>query len=236
MSASGPAGQDGGGSKESNKKAKKDLEVSAYEKELQKQNKFKSEKKLTTEGGKSVLTQENKNQFTDLTKENLNPQEDNYQKNKLDNYQIQNSDAPGLIGSILNLTKGARQKSFEVNRNYFQKNVVGKGNFKNTFEDYETYIKGRGAGTLDAMGRTISNQGGNDNNNQPVIIKKNVGGKTIQTTEAKVAEDKKEATQYDERVTKKKGRSKNILTSKQGIMKTSADYSLGKKSLLGQVV
>ena len=236
MSASGPAGQDGGGSKESNKKAKKDLEVSAYEKELQKQNKFKSEKKLTTEGGKSVLTQENKNQFTDLTKENLNPQEDNYQKNKLDNYQIQNSDAPGLIGSILNLTKGARQKSFEVNRNYFQKNVVGKGNFKNTFEDYETYIKGRGAGTLDAMGRTISNQGGNDNNNQPVIIEKNVGGKTIQTTEAKVAEDKKKATQYDERVTKKKGRSKNILTSKQGVMKTSADYSLGKKSLLGQVV
>ena len=236
MSASGPAGQDGGGSKESNKKAKKDLEVSAYEKELQKQNKFKSEKKLTTEGGKSVLTQENKNQFTDLTKENLNPQEDNYQKNKLDNYQIQNSDAPGLIGSILNLTKGARQKSFEVNRNYFQKNVVGKGNFKNTFEDYETYIKGRGAGTLDAMGRTISNQGGNDNNNQPVIIKKNVGGKTIQTTEAKVAEDKKEATLYDPRKTKKKGMTKNILTSKQGVMKTAADYSLGKKSLLGQVV
>ena len=236
MSASGPAGQDGGGSKESNKKAKKDLEVSAYEKELQKQNKFKSEKKLTTEGGKSVLTQENKNDFTDLTKENLNPQEDNYQKNKLDNYQIQNSDAPGLIGSILNLTKGARQKSFEVNRNYFQKNVVGKGNFKNTFEDYETYIKGRGAGTLDAMGRTISNQGGNDNNNQPVIIEKNVGGKTVQTTEAKIEEDKKKITKYDERQTKKKGRKKNILTSSQGVMKTSADYSLGKKSLLGQVV
>ena len=28
----------------------------------------------------------------------------------------------------------------------------------------------------------------------------------------------------------------NILTSSKGIMKTSADYSLGKKSLLGQVV
>ena len=94
---------------------------------------------------------------------------------------------------------------------------------------------------LDAKGYTRetptgNNNDGNDNNNQPVIVKKNVGGKTIQTTEAKVAEDKKEATQYDERVTKKKGRSKNILTSKQGIMKTSADYSLGKKSLLGQVV
>ena len=42
--------------------------------------------------------------------------------------------------------------------------------------------------------RTISNQGGNDNNNQPVIVQKNVGGKTVQTTEAKVEEDKKEAT------------------------------------------
>ena len=67
MSASGPAGQDGGGSKESNKKAKKDLEVSAYEREIEKQNKLKSQKQLTTEGGGSVLTQQTKNQFTDLT-------------------------------------------------------------------------------------------------------------------------------------------------------------------------
>ena len=29
---------------------------------------------------------------------------------------------------------------------------------------------------------------------------------------------------------------KNILTSKQGVTQTAADYSLGKKSLLGQVV
>jgi len=94
---------------------------------------------------------------------------------------------------------------------------------------------------LDAKGYTRetptgNNNGGNDNNNQPVIVEKNVGGQTVQTTEAKVEEDKKKATQYDERITKKKGRSKNILTSKQGVMKTSADYSLGKKSLLGQVV
>ena len=47
MGASGPSGQDGGGSKESNKKAKKDLEVSAYEREIEKQNKLKSQKQLT---------------------------------------------------------------------------------------------------------------------------------------------------------------------------------------------
>ena len=95
----------------------------------------------------------------------------------------------------------------------------------------------RNAGLTDAYGNVNPNFGQDKgNNNQPVIVQKNVGGKTVQTTEAKVEEDKKEATQYDERVTKKKGRSRNILTSKQGVMKTSADYSLGKKSLLGQVV
>ena len=94
---------------------------------------------------------------------------------------------------------------------------------------------------LDAKGYTIetptgNNNGGNDNNNQPVIVQKNVGGQTVQTTEAKVAEDKKEATKYDKRVTKKKGRNENLLTSAKGVTKTAADYSLGKKSLLGQVV
>ena len=34
---------------------------------------------------------------------------------------------------------------------------------------------------------------------------------------------------------KKKGRSQSIMTSTKGVTKTSSDYSLGKKSLLGQV-
>jgi hypothetical protein len=34
---------------------------------------------------------------------------------------------------------------------------------------------------------------------------------------------------------KKKGRSQSIMTSSQGVTKTSANYSLGKKSLLGRV-
>jgi len=97
---------------------------------------------------------------------------------------------------------------------------------------------------LDAKGYTRetptgNNNGGNDNNNQPaepVIVQKNVGGQTVQTTEAKVAEDKKEATLYDPRKTKKKGRNQNLLTSAKGVTKVSSDYSLGKKSLLGQVV
>jgi len=139
----------------------------------------------------------------------------------------------GIIGSV---TKPFREKSLEVNTKFFNEKVVPAGKIKKG-TTYESYMKDRLAGKTDAYGNVNPNFGQDKgNNNQPVIIQKNVGGQTVQTTEAKVEEDKKEATQYDERVTKKKGRSKNILTSKQGVMKTSADYSLGKKSLLGQVV
>jgi hypothetical protein len=95
---------------------------------------------------------------------------------------------------------------------------------------------------LDAKGYTKetptgNNNNGNDNNNQPaepVIVQKNIGGQTVQTTEAKVAEEKKDK-EYDARQTKKKGRKKNILTSAKGVTKTSSDYSLGKPTLLGMV-
>ena len=98
---------------------------------------------------------------------------------------------------------------------------------------YKGYKDSRRSGATDFYGRDIIGGDGGGNNNQPVIVQKNVGGKTVQTTEAKIEEEKKE---YDSRQTKKKGRNKNILTSQRGVMKTSPDYSLGKKSLLGQVV
>ena len=153
-----------------------------------------------------------------------------------------------IISPALNILKGPLKAGTKVNRDFFTDKVLGSKNFKGMSKKdflnktemqqemiYGDYMKGRQLGKTDAYGNTIS-QNNNDNNNQPVIVKKNVGGKTIQTTEAKVAEDKKEATLYDPRKTKKKGMTKNILTSKQGVMKTAADYSLGKKSLLGQVV
>ena len=235
MGASGPSGQDGGGSKESNKKAKKDLEVSAYEREIEKQ-KEKERQQANVEIGLGESSNK-KNQFTDLTKENLNPQEDNYQQNELENYQIKDSDAPGVIGAILNLTKGARQKSFEVNRDYYQKNVVGKGDYKNTFEDYERYITGRSQGNLDAMGRTITQRddGGNNQPAQETIIKKNIGGSEIKTTQAKIDEQRAKDDEYDIRKVKKQGRKRYTLTSSKGVTQVSSDYSLGKKSLLGTV-
>ena len=98
-------------------------------------------------------------------------------------------------------------------------------------------MKDRLDGKITASGNV--NPGyGRDRDNNIQTQKVTAGGQTILTKtktpeETKVAEEKKE---YDARQTKKKGRRKNTLTSSQGVMKTSADYSLGKKSLLGQVV
>ena len=84
-----------------------------------------------------------------------------------------------------------------------------------------------------------SNDGGsNDNNTQPVIIKKNIGGSTIQTTAPTTSEvSQSEAANADAAAlkVKKRGRSQSIMTSSQGVTKKSADYSLGKSSLLGKV-
>ena len=95
---------------------------------------------------------------------------------------------------------------------------------------------------LDGLGYSERNntnndndRGGNDQPVEPVIVKKNIGGTEVQTTQAKIDEDKKDST-YDVRKVKKKGKSQNILTSSKGVTTVSSDYSLGKKSLLGQVV
>jgi len=112
----------------------------------------------------------------------------------------------GVIGSV---TKPFRDATEKVNRKFYNEKVVPAG--KSKAPDYETYMKDRLAGKTDAYGNPTPNQGGNDNNNQPVIVQKNVGGKTEQTTEAKVAENKKEATQYDPRKTKKKVETKTYL-------------------------
>ena len=90
---------------------------------------------------------------------------------------------------------------------------------------------------LDGLGysKEPGNVGGgrDDNNNQPaqpVIVKKNIGGTEVQTTEAKLAEEKSESDKYDMRKTKKKGRRLTILTSSAG---ASGNIILGKPTLLG---
>jgi hypothetical protein len=92
---------------------------------------------------------------------------------------------------------------------------------------------------LDAKGYTRETPTGNDNDrggqDQPSkIITKNIGGTEVQTTQAKIDDQRAKDNEYDIRKVKKRGR-KNILTSSKGVTTVSSDYSLGKRSLLGSV-
>jgi hypothetical protein len=94
---------------------------------------------------------------------------------------------------------------------------------------------------LDGLGYSERNntnndndRGGNDQSVEPVIVKKNIGGTEVQTTQAKIDNQRAKDNEYDIRKVKKRGR-KNILTSSKGVTTVSSDYSLGKRSLLGSV-
>ena len=140
------------------------------------------------------------------------------------------------VSQFLDIT-GIGEKTFNVNKEYYSKNVIGKTNPKTgqayggTVEDFKTYMRGRGSGELDAMGRTI-NRSDNDGGGR-VIIEKKVGGSTILTetkTEAEKTAEAKEDAEYDARKTKRRGRRRTILTSQTG---ATGNLQLGKRSLLG---
>jgi hypothetical protein len=155
-----------------------------------------------------------------------------------DNYKYTKKFTPSILGMTLNVT-GLAEKGFYANKSYYEKNVMGKNNFTKSIDSYKDYMKKRGSGEIDAMGRPIVDfrSGGNDGNTQPGITK-NIGGSTIQTTAPTTAEvSQSEAANADAAAlkVKKRGRSQSIMTSAKGVTKTSTDYSLGKKSLLGRV-
>ena len=82
---------------------------------------------------------------------------------------------------------------------------------------------------------TTYNGGGNGGEGNNTIVNKTVGGTKIQTTKAKV---EKAADLTAEQIllrNKKRGRARSIMTSSQGVGKTSSNYELGKTSLLGRV-
>ena len=141
----------------------------------------------------------------------------------------------GVTGAII---KGA-SKIFEpgnkVNKDFYENKVkpAGKTNL-----GYKDYLKARGAGTIDAYGNTLSGGNDNSNNNTPAVIKKNIGGSTIQTTaptEAEVSQSETANADAAALKVKKRGRSMTMMSGSKGVTKTSPDYSLGKTSLLGRV-
>ena len=102
---------------------------------------------------------------------------------------------------------------------------------------YGDYIKSRQSGKTDAYGNPM----GGGNNNQPSMIKKNIGGKIVSVaptkaevsqSEAANATSEEDSIYLRKKKTKAKGRSQTILTSSRGVT-TDEGLTLGKKSLLG---
>jgi len=196
-----------------------DTEVSAYEKALSK------EKGLTTYSQKKI--KKNKGNVEDIDSTytddsfDVKPKKKNVLENVLDNSLLTNN-------PVSDYTE-------EVNRKFFKEKVQPAGTSK--YNTYEDYIRARGRGEVDAYGREItqSDNGGNNQPAQETIVKKNIGGTEVQTTQEKLDEEKSKDDEYDVRKVKKKGRKQYTLTSSKGVTQVSDDYSLGKKSLLGTV-
>ena len=153
-------------------------------------------------------------------------------------------DQKKILPPSVAILKGPLKAGSKVTREFFTNKVLGSKNYKGTSKaDFEAmsvsqqeqiygdYMSGRQSGRTDAYGNPISS--GGDNNNQPaqpVVVKKNIGGTEVQTTEAKLAEEKEEAEEYDVRKTKRRGRRQTILTSQSG---ARGNLVLGKPTLLG---
>jgi|5_EtaG_2_1085323.scaffolds.fasta_scaffold99846_2 hypothetical protein len=209
-----------------------------------KTKKSSSQKKSTPSNTGNNREDNRVNQYTNYTKKQIADGRKKVAKDKikdgrssLDNLKF-NKVPPLVPGSTILNAIG--QKSLDKNVDFFKNDPrtnKARNKYGVTEQGYKNYMKDRLDGKIDAAGNVNSGYG-RDRNNNVQTQKVTAGGQTILTKEktpeeTKVAEEKKE---YDARQTKKKGRRKNTLTSSQGVMKTSADYSLGKKSLLGQVV
>jgi len=145
---------------------------------------------------------------------------------------------PSIIGTGLDKL-GISKKAFEVNKSYYERNVIGKINpatgkaYSASIEEYQGYLKGRSGGNLDAMGREIV--GGNGSGQ---LVEKNIGGRTLLTTSPTTAEvSQSNAAQVEDseelrkRRVKAKGRSPTIMTGVTGV---TGGLTLGKPSLLGR--
>jgi len=229
MGATGPSGQQGGNSSSSRKKAKKDLKDSGYVRtKTDKANVGKAE--LNTYEVKDIpgpiggfskpfrqkQFEVNRKFFQDKVLKSKNrggytntmDSYSSYMKNRL-------SGSTDAYGNKMNLNTGNEVAKDPMTAE--SRETTGRANARSGYapavevygEDGNRYVEGALNIGLDKPNST--------------------GGES--TTEKNFKK-----LPYDSRRTKKKGRNQNLLTSAKGVTKTAGDYSLGKKSLLGQVV
>ena len=139
----------------------------------------------------------------------------------------------GIIMNKITNSKFVQDQNYKSRLRFAQKS----GKFKNTPLTRDFVLSSGFKTQLDGLGYSERNNTNNDNDRggqdqpaQPVIVKKNIGGTEVQTTETKLAENQTESEEYDARKTKRRGRRNTILTSQRG---ASGNLVLGKPTLLG---
>ena len=121
---------------------------------------------------------------------------------------------PSELGKTTRDKRSDRQKQKDANVE------IGLG--KDRMSNYST-----------SEGGTKDTGGGNDGNNTITQVTKTAPTVSEVSQATTEAEPDTEANRLLK--VKKKGRSQSIISGSQGVTKTSTDYSLGKKSLLGRV-
>lgn len=159
-------------------------------------------------------------------------------RDDLSNYKVQKLPPTGVIPLVLNAAQDLRQKTFEVNRDFFRNKVLtskNRGGYTDTLDSFSAYMKARGAGTIDAYGNPTPGGGGNDNNNTLVsgVVTNNgiVGSNAMKTPEEIKKEEEKKNKTSGIILAKRRGRSDTILTGSTGL--TDEDTLINRKTLLG---
>ncbi len=234
MGAAGPSGQQGGNSSSSRKKAKKDLEVSGAEKYG-----FKSQKTDKANVGKAEL---NTYQVKDIP---FSPGISGLTRDlRQKQFEVNRKFFQDKV--LKSKNRGGYTNTMDSYSSYMKNRLSGStdayGNKMNLNTGNEVAKDPMTPESREKTGRANARSGyapavaiyGKDGNKY-VEGALNIG---LDKPESTGGESTTEETprKYDSRRTKKKGRNQNLLTSARGVTKTAADYSLGKKSLLGQVV
>ena len=134
--------------------------------------------------------------------------------------------AGGNTGADAGFFVSEQKKKEKINESGYGADYQGEVNNKYSKEKKKkTTVVNNGGG---------NNGGGSDNNNTITQVTQTA------PTEAEVSQATTAEADADTEANrllkiKKKGRSQSIISGSQGVTKTSTDYSLGKKSLLGRV-
>ena len=182
-----------------------------------------------------------KTQVSQKAKNKVKTDKDKDSSQKLTDYKV--GKVPFLFpgSTILNSPIGmaGRQKAYETTRDYYRKNVVGKNDFKDTYDSFSSYQKGRLDNTITAGGdRQLSGTGGYVAPQGIEFAKAATGSATISGPEEiqKTAANTKGLTDatmsaaQTNVANKRKGRKSTNITAKKTL---DNNYTLSKKTLLG---